>query len=182
VAVAPPLALTTKTLPRAAFGRRYEQRLSAILGQAPLRWRLLAGHLPRGLKLAPSGKLTGVARQRGRFHLTVSVKDSERQAQVAQAGVLLVVARAPIVTDGKPSRGSHRGGSLVTIGGTGFAKARGATTISFGRIRAPHVNCPSSTRCTLRTPPSHRGAVTVTVTVGGLASRRSAHSTYRFTS
>jgi hypothetical protein len=182
VAVAPPLKLTTKTLPRAPLGRGYTQRLSAILGQAPLRWRLASGNLPRGLRVTRSGKVAGVARQLGRFHLTVSVTDSERPAQTAKARILLIVASAPTITKVHRSRGSHRGGSKVTITGTGFVTRRGATTVSFGRLRAPHVNCPSATRCTLRTPPSHRGVVTVTVTVGGLASRRSAQSMYRFTS
>jgi putative Ig domain-containing protein/IPT/TIG domain-containing protein len=181
VAVAPPLNLTTRILPRAALGRRYAQRLSAILGQAPLRWRLVKGHLPRGLKLTRSGQITGVARGLGRFHLTVSVRDSGRPAQVAKARVTLVVARAPTVTGVKRSRGSHRGGATVTVTGAGFAKAPGATAISFGRIRAPHVRCSSTRRCTLRTPPSRAGVVTVTATAVGLASAPSPRARYRFT-
>ncbi len=181
VAVAPPLNLTTRMLPRAALGRRYAQRLSAILGQAPLRWRRVAGHLPRGLKLARSGNITGVARRAGRFHLTVSVRDSERHAQTATARVLLVVARAATITGVTPSRGPRRGGTKVTITGTGFSKSRGATAISFGRMHAPQVRCYSSRRCTLRTPPGRRGPSAVTVTVGGLTSRRSSLATYRYT-
>jgi hypothetical protein len=181
VAVAPPLNLTTKTLPRAAFGRRYAQRLSAILGQAPLRWRRVAGRLPPGLKLARSGKVTGITRDAGRFHLTVSVKDSERHAQTAKARVLLVVARAPTITGVTPSRGPRRGGTKLTITGTGFAKARTATAISLGRIHAPRVRCSSSRRCTLRTPPGRRGPSAITVTVGGLASTHSPAARYRYT-
>jgi hypothetical protein len=181
VAVVPPMNLTTKTLPRAALGRRYAQRLWAILGQAPLRWRLVRGHLPRGLKLMRSGRVTGIARRLGRFHLTISVRDSGRHAQTAKARVTLVVGRAPSVTQVMRSRGSRHGGAIVTISGTGFATARGATTVSFGQIHALRVRCRSSTRCTVRTPPSRPGVVAVTVTVRGLASRRSAHARYRFT-
>jgi hypothetical protein len=180
VAVAPPLNVTTRNLPRAALGRRYHQRLSAILGKAPLRWRLVTGHLPRGLKLT-FGQITGVAQRLGRARFTVSVRDAERPAQVAKARVTLIVARPPIVTGVTRSRGSRRGGRMVTITGTGFATARGATAVSFGRIHAPHVRCPTSRRCMARTPPSHTGVAAVTVTVHGLASRRSALARYRFT-
>jgi hypothetical protein len=181
VAVAPPLNLTTRTLPRAALRRRYAQRLWAILGQAPLRWRLVHGHLPRGLKLLRSGRVTGVARQLGRFHVTVSVKDSERHAQTARARVTLAVGRAPTVTRVRRPRGSHGGGRTVTISGTGFATSRGSTIISFGRIHALRIRCRSSTRCTARTPPGRRGVVPVTVSVAGLVSRHSPRASYRYT-
>ncbi len=181
VAVAPPLNLTTKTLPRAAFGRRYAEQVWAILGQTPLRWRLVRGHLPRGFKLVRSGRVTGIARQLGRFHLTVGVRDSGRPAQTAKARVTLIVARPPTVTRVEPSRGSHRGGAIVTITGTGFATARGATTVSFGPTHALRVRCRTSVRCTARTPPRRRGAASVTVTVGGLMSQRAPHARYRFT-
>ena len=180
VAVAPPLNLTTRTLPRAALGRHYAQRLWAILGRAPLRWRLLRGHLPRGLTLTRSGRVTGVPRQLGRFHLTVSVKDSEHHPQTAKARVTLVVAHPPTVTQVKSSRGPRHGGAIVTISGTGFATTLGATAVSFGRLHALRVRCRSSVRCTVRTPPGRRGVVPVTVAVQGLVSRRSPRANYRF--
>jgi hypothetical protein len=181
VAVAPPLNLTTRTLPRAALGHRYAQRLWAILGQAPLRWRLVRGHLPHGLKLTRAGRVLGVARQLGRFHLTVSVTDSERDAQTARAGVTLVVAHRPTVTHVRRTRGSRRGGARVTITGTGFATAPGATAVSFGAMHALRVRCRSEVRCKVRTPPGRPGIVAVTVTVNGLVSQRSPHARYRFT-
>jgi hypothetical protein len=181
VAVAPPLNLTTRTLPPAALKRRYAEHLWAILGQSPLRWRLVRGHLPHGLKLVRSGRVTGVARELGRFHLTLAVRDSGRPAQTASARVTLIVARPPTVTRVEPSRGSHRGGAIVTIRGTGFAATRGATTVSFGPIHALRVRCRSSVRCTARTPPRRRGVASVTVSVGGLVSQRAPRAEYRFT-
>lgn len=181
VAVAPPLNLTTRTLPPVALGRRYAQRLWAILGQAPLRWRLVRGHLPHGLKLTRSGRVFGVARRLGRFHLTVAVRDSERRAQTARGRVTLDVARPPTVTQVRRSRGSRRGGARVTITGTGFATAPGATAVSFGAINALRVRCRSSVRCKVRTPPGRPGIVAVTVTVHGLVSRHSPQARYRFT-
>jgi sugar lactone lactonase YvrE len=181
VAVAPPMSITTGSLSRAARGRRYSGRLMAILGRAPLRWRRIRGHLPDGLKLAPSGRITGMAVRTGRFRVTVSVTDGERRRQSARATVALSVGRAPTVTGLSRTRGSRRGGRSVTITGTGFSRARNGTVIAFGRIRAPRVTCHSSTRCTVRTPPGARGAVRVTVSVAGLVSAATSSARYRYT-
>src|SRR5205807_3888564 len=99
--------------------------------------------------------------QLGRFHLTVSVKDSEHHPQTAKARVTLVVAHPPTVTQVKSSRGPRHGGAIVTISGTGFATTLGATAVSFGRLHALRVRCRSSVRCTVRTPPGRRGVVPV---------------------
>jgi len=55
VAVAPPLAIATGSMPTAALGQRYRQQARAVLGEPPLRWRLARGRLPRGLTLSPAG-------------------------------------------------------------------------------------------------------------------------------
>ena len=65
VAVSPPLRIAMRELPEAAVGRQYNGRLLAILGQAPLRWRLARGRLPRGLNLGLGGRITGVPRRAG---------------------------------------------------------------------------------------------------------------------
>jgi hypothetical protein len=181
VAVAPPLAITTTKLPAAALGRRYSGRLEAVLGDAPLRWRVVRGHLPRGLHLARSGRITGRPRRAGRSRFTVAVRDAGSPAQTAQERVTLVVGRAPSIRRIRSGRGPARGGRRVTITGTGFSTRRGATTFDFGRLRALAVRCSSRTRCTMRTPPHSRGAVRVTATVGGLASGSSRAARYRFT-
>ncbi len=181
VAVAPPLEVTTELLPRAALGRRYTGRLMAILGRSPLRWRRLHGHLPRGLRLTGDGRITGVARRTGRYRLTVSVRDTEVRRQTARATVTLRVARAPTVTGLSRIHGTRRGGRTVTITGTGFSRARHATTVAFGRVRAPQVICHSARRCTVRTPPGRTGTVRVTVTVSGLNSAAVGGALYRYT-
>jgi Putative Ig domain/IPT/TIG domain len=181
VAVAPPFEVTTGALPRAALGRRYTGRLMAILGKSPLRWRRVRGHLPRGLRLSRDGRISGVARRVGRYRFTVSATDSERRRQSARATITLSVGRAPTVSGLSRTHGSRRGGRTVRITGTGFARARNATIVAFGRIRAPHVTCHSSTGCTVRTPPGRRGAISVRVTVGGLTSAGSRAARYRYT-
>jgi hypothetical protein len=45
-------------------------------------------------------------------------------------------------------------GYTVTVSGTGFSTAPGATTFDFGAANpAPGVTCPSTTRCTMTAPP-----------------------------
>jgi sugar lactone lactonase YvrE len=180
-AVAPPLNLTTRSLPRAALGRRYAEPLAAILGRAPLRWRRSSGRLPRGLRLSRAGRVTGTPLRTGRFKFTVTVRDSGRPAQTDTARVSLVVARAPAVANLAPAHGARRGATTVTVIGTGFATGRGKTSIAFGRIRAPHVRCSSPRRCAARTPPGQTGTIAVTVTVGGLTSTRTNADRYRYT-
>jgi hypothetical protein len=82
----------------------------------------------------------------------------------------LTVRRAPTVTAITPARGHGRGGTPVTLAGTGFATARGHTIVRFGRLTALRVRCRSHTTCTARAPAHESGRVTVTVTVAGLTS------------
>jgi hypothetical protein len=180
VAVAPPLAITTTKMPTAALGRRYAGRLSAVLGQAPLRWRVVRGRLPRGLRLARTGTITGAPRRLGRFDFTLGVRDSGSPAQAATQRVTLLVSHAPTVQRIRARRGPTGGGRRVTITGTGFSTRRGATTIQFGRIRAIDVRCASHARCTMRTPPHGAGIVRVTVTVDGLRSSALRAVRYRY--
>jgi hypothetical protein len=180
IAVSPPLAIDSTALPPAAAGRRYRGLLVAILGRAPIRWKLLHGHLPAGLALSGSGQITGIVNRPGRYRFTVSARDAGTPAQTATATISLVVARAPTVARVQPTRGSVHGGATVTITGTAFATRAGATTVSFGRIRSPHVVCRSHAHCTVRTPPGTPGTVHVTVTVRGLTSRRSGLDVYRY--
>ncbi len=83
-------------------------------------------------------------------------------------------AVAPTVTGIAPALGPLAGGTVVTVTGTGFATAAGATTVSFGANAATAVSCASSTTCTATSPaaPSPNGISTadVLVTVAGLTS------------
>jgi hypothetical protein len=72
----PPVVVKTQTLPVARRGKPYTARLQAVAGRRPYSWSV-AGRLPLGLHLRPSGVLWGVARARpGRFTLTVRAKDT----------------------------------------------------------------------------------------------------------
>jgi len=54
-----PISIGTTALPNGQVGRAYSATLAAKGGTAPLTWSLSSGALPGGLKLAPSGLISG---------------------------------------------------------------------------------------------------------------------------
>ena len=80
-------------------------------------------------------------------------------------------APAPTVTGLSPTSGPTTGGRSVTITGTGFSTAIGATTFTFGSDgQATSLNCSSSTSCSATSPAGAVGSVDVTAGVGGSVS------------
>ena len=71
------------------------------------------------------------------------------------------------MTSLSPSSGPTAGGTAVTITGSGFSTAAGATAVSFGASPASSVSCGSVTSCLAVGPAGVAGAVDVRVTVGG---------------
>jgi hypothetical protein len=181
LAVAPPLTIATTTLPPAAVGRRYTAPLIADLATTPTRWRLVHGQLPKGVKLAASGLIAGVPSRVGTFHITVAVTDSTKQAMHARQKLTLIVKRPPTVNGVRPPRGAPTGRARVTITGSGFRTAPGATSFAFARLRALAVHCSSHKRCIAVVPPHAPGSVHVTATAGGLSSTPSRHDRYTYT-
>ena len=84
----------------------------------------------------------------------------------------------PTVTAINPSSGPTAGGTVVTITGTDFSIAAGATTVNFipgGASAGPSnvataVSCASTSSCTATSPAGTAGQVDVHVTVGGVQS------------
>jgi hypothetical protein len=76
--VAAQLALSTSTLRAAKVGRVFSTKLTVLGGVRPLKWRLLGGKLPAGVKLDKTGKLTGTPRAAGTFRFRVVVTDALR--------------------------------------------------------------------------------------------------------
>ena len=180
LAVAPPMQIATRSLPPAALGRRYAGRVIAILGVKGLRWRVVRGRLPRGLRLQLSGAIAGIPRRLGTSTVTVQVRSGTKRVPGQSRKLRLTVRRAPAVIGLRPARGRATGAMRVTITGAGFATARNATVIAFGRLRALKVRCRSATVCTVRTPAHARGAVNVTVTVRGLISARGRRNRFSY--
>lgn len=85
----------------------------------------------------------------------------------------------PTVTAIAPASGTSAGGDTVTITGTGFSTAAGATTVNFGPNAAANVTCASTTSCTA-TSPAGLGTVDVLVTVAGQTSVASAADQFAY--
>jgi hypothetical protein len=90
LAVAPPLAVRTRTLPHARVGKRYHARLRASLGTTPYRWTVVRGRVPAGLHLR-HGRLSGRPLRRGTYRFTVRVADSSHPAMRASRRLTVAV-------------------------------------------------------------------------------------------
>jgi hypothetical protein len=115
----------------------------------------------------------------GTVDVTVTVDG--RTSQPSSAGRFSYTGSqaAPTVTQLQPTVGPANGGTTVTITGTDFATAAGATTIRFGQAGATNVSCSSTTTCTA-TSPAGVGVTDVTVTVDGRTSAASTASKFTF--
>jgi hypothetical protein len=90
LAVAPPLSVRTKRLPRARTHHRYTTRLRAQLGTTPYHWTVTRGHLPRGLRLR-HGRIAGRPDQHGTYRFTVRVKDASHPVMRASRRLRITV-------------------------------------------------------------------------------------------
>jgi hypothetical protein len=72
---------------------------------------------------------------------------------------------SPVITAISPTSGTPQGGTVVTISGSGFNTAAGATTVQFGANAASQVRCSSTTSCTATSPRAAAGTVAGTVDV-----------------
>ncbi|MGC9960588.1 MAG: IPT/TIG domain-containing protein [Acidimicrobiales bacterium] len=85
----------------------------------------------------------------------------------------------PKITLLSPKAGSYKGGTVVTITGTGFVV--GSTTVKFGTKAGLAVSCKSTTSCKATSPKQKTtGAVEVTVTTPGGSSTASAAIKFSF--
>jgi hypothetical protein len=75
--VAPRLAITSLRLRAATLGRSYRATLTTVGGITPLKWRLVRGKLPLGLRLSQKlGTIVGKPRRVGTFRVLVEAKDA----------------------------------------------------------------------------------------------------------
>jgi hypothetical protein len=75
---APPLQITTTSLPDSTVGANYTQALTATGGSPPLSWSVATGSLPAGLALDSGGAIRGVPKAAGSFGFTLQVADNLR--------------------------------------------------------------------------------------------------------
>lgn len=72
-------------LPDCLLGEEYDAPLRAIAGSEPLRWEIVKGELPAGLKLAPrSGRILGRCEAAGEARFAVRVTDASKPPQTAE--------------------------------------------------------------------------------------------------
>jgi len=74
--VAPPLVITTTTLPEATQGNPYSFKFSATGGIPPYAWLITSGTIPGGMSFGSDGTLSGTPLNSGSFNFTVQVTDS----------------------------------------------------------------------------------------------------------
>jgi len=87
------LDITTTDLPEGTVGQPYTATLTEVGGTAPYIWKVTAGHLPRGLKLAKStGVISGSPKQSGSFGVSVEVESGMHGRGTAEALVNITVS------------------------------------------------------------------------------------------
>jgi len=94
VQVVPQLAISTTSLPNAAYRTMYSAQLNATGGQPAYTWELASGSLPAGLSLSPSGLITGSTTSNpGTFNFTVRVTDTADEPQVRTKALSITVVK-----------------------------------------------------------------------------------------
>lgn len=75
--VASRLAIRTLRLKAAKVARSYRLKLATLGGVQPVRWTVVRGKLPSGLRLSQTtGVITGTPRRSGRFRVTLAARDA----------------------------------------------------------------------------------------------------------
>jgi RHS repeat-associated protein len=110
-----------------------------------------------------STKITVTAPAHAAGAVNISVTTPGGLSAVVAADKFSYLA-VPAVTNVTPASGSAKGGTAVTITGTGFT---GATAVAFGTALATKITVASSTKITVTSPAHAAGAVNIVVTTPG---------------
>lgn len=89
---APPLAISTGSLPDGRTGTAYNQTVTATGGTPPYSWSVISGTLPAGLTLG-AGQITGTPTAGGTARFTLQVKDS---AGETATGAFTITVASPL--------------------------------------------------------------------------------------
>lgn len=96
MSVAPPLAITTTTLPNGIVGTAYSASITTTGGLAPLSF--FGGNLPPGLTLSATGVLSGTPTTSGTFAIEVQVSDFSASPQTAFQFYTIIVSGTPVAS------------------------------------------------------------------------------------
>jgi len=114
------LEMEENPLPEATPGHAYHFQFAAHGGVPPMKWELVQGDLPAGMRLNEEGALSGTPESLGEWHFQVGVTDTSKPPQTAVRNVVLKIVEAlslewktlPHVT------GNQIVGSVVVSNGT----------------------------------------------------------------
>ncbi len=153
---APPVTITTTSLPNGALTAPYSATLGASGGTAPYTWS--AGGLPGGLSVSSAGAITGTPTTLGTFTVGVSVKDSVGGSATASLSITINPAPLRITTTGL---------SPVPLGASfsvGFSATGGAAPYTWTAGGLPG-GVSIASNGTLSGTPTALGTSSITVTV-----------------
>ena len=125
---APPLAVTTASLPGATVGVPYSTTLTAGGGTPPYTWAVTSGSLPATVTLGPDGTLSGAPGTAGSFPFTATVTDSLSATASASLALVVTAPAGPgAFAKSSPANGATGVRGPVTLkwgtssGATGYA-------------------------------------------------------------
>ena len=174
---APPLSITTASLPNGQIGAAYTAQVAATGGVPPYTWS--ASGLPGGLAASAAGAITGTPTASGSFTVGVTVTDSTKATAATQNFSLSIAALAPAITSLVPPYATAGGvGFTLTVNGSNFVSG---SQIVFGgtALATTFMNSASLTAPVPAALVSKAGALGVTVlNPGGVASAAAPFTAY----
>ena len=120
---APPTVASTN-LTQGTIGVHYSASLQATGGLAPYTWNLVSGSLPRGLRLAPDGTVSGLPTLPGVYSETFSVTDAN---DLSSRGTVTIII-GPISGPGYWEVASD--GGIFTYGAAQFRGSTGSLDLN----------------------------------------------------
>jgi hypothetical protein len=177
--------VVTSSLPDATAGVAYSATITATGGHAPYTFKVTAGALPKGLKLASNGTITGIPKDIvATDAFTVTAKDTKTngvQQVTTQDLSINVLQLAPVVAKVSKNFGPGAGGNTVTVKGLYMGYSTTPVTVLFGSVPATNVVVNSSGKSvTANAPAQAAGAVDVTVTTSWGTSTINVSDTYTY--
>ncbi len=128
---APPLTVTTTSLPDAGYGQPYSQTLASS-GTGPDTWAVTGGSLPAGLTLNPAtGTISGTPTAASPATFTVSATDTGNPPQTATQQFTLAVDTAPLTITASGGSMTYGGAPpTITPAYTGFVNGDGTGSLT----------------------------------------------------
>jgi hypothetical protein len=131
---APPLYVTTTSVPSDTQSVPYSQTLVAAGGTAPYSWLLISGSLPSGLTLSSSGQISGTPTTVGTSNFTVQVTDASSPAQTATQALSITVAGSG--GGGSQNNAALNGNYAFTFNGISGSGGNSGVFAAVGRFAA----------------------------------------------